>query len=173
MLEAFKSKGLHSKVLLLSSITAISILFSFGKVYGSQRCLPEWLFFTWTTALERILTVDNLRKRRVIIIDWCCMCKAHGESVNHLLLHCIVAHELWSLIFALFGIAWVMPRGVVDLLSCWSDRFGKSEADAIWKVIPHCLMWCIWRERNNRAFVGEEQSIPALKSSFLQTYTIG
>ena len=60
-------------------------------------------FFTWTAALERILTVDNLRKRRVIIVDWCCMCKDHGESVNHLLLHCIVAQELWSLIFALFG----------------------------------------------------------------------
>jgi hypothetical protein len=30
-------------------------------------------------------------------------------------------------------------------------------------------MWCIWRERNNRVFVGEELSIPALKSSFLQT----
>uniref|UniRef100_A0A2N9F9F3 Reverse transcriptase domain-containing protein n=1 Tax=Fagus sylvatica TaxID=28930 RepID=A0A2N9F9F3_FAGSY len=63
--------------------------------------------------------------------DWCCMCKAHGESVNHLLLHCTVAQELWSLIFALFGIAWVIPRGVVDLLSCWSDRYGKSEAGAI------------------------------------------
>ena len=60
-------------------------------------------FFTWTAALERILTVDNLRNRRVIIVDWCCMCKDHGESVNHLLLHCIVAQELWSLIFALFG----------------------------------------------------------------------
>ena len=126
-------------------------------------------FFTWTTALERILTVDNLRKRRVIIIDWCCMCKVQGETVNHLLLHCTVAQELWSLIFVLFGITWVMPRGVVDLLMCWSERFGKSEAGAIWKAIPHCLMWCIWREQNSRVFVGEELSIPALKSSFLQT----
>jgi hypothetical protein len=67
-------------------------------------------FFTWTVALEKILTVDNLRKRRVIIVDWCCMCKVHGESVNHLLLHCSVAQELWSLIFSMFGIAWVMPR---------------------------------------------------------------
>ena len=97
------------------------------------------------------------------------MCKSNGESVNHLLLHCSVAQELWSLIFALFGIAWVMPRGVVDLLSCWSGRFGNPESGAIWKAIPHCLMWCLWREWNNRTFSGEEQSIPALKFSFLQT----
>ena len=86
-----------------------------------------------------------------------------------MLLHCTVAQELWSLIFVLFGITWVMPRGMVDLLLCWSDRFGKYEAGAIWKAIPHCLMWCIWRKRYNRVFVGEELSIPALKSSFLQT----
>ena len=86
-----------------------------------------------------------------------------------LLLHCSVAQELGSLIFALFGIAGVMPRGVVDLLSCWSGRFGKSESGAIWKAIPHCLIWLLWHEQNNRNFSGEEQSIPALKFSFLQT----
>jgi hypothetical protein len=126
-------------------------------------------FFTWTAALGKILTVDNLRKRRVVIVDWCCMCKDHGESVNHLLLHCSVAQELWELIFSMFGVAWVMPRGVVDLLSCWSIKSGKTESAAIWKTIPHVLMWCIWRERNNRTFLGEEQSISALKCAFLQT----
>lgn len=69
-------------------------------------------FFIWTAALGKIVTVDNLRKRRAIIIDWCCMCKSNGENVNHLLLHCSVAQELWMLVFALFGISWVMPRDV-------------------------------------------------------------
>jgi hypothetical protein len=32
------------------------------------------------------------------------MCKADGESVDHLLLHCSYAKELWDMIFALFGI---------------------------------------------------------------------
>ena len=30
-------------------------------------------FFTWTAALGKILTIDNLRKRKVLILDWCCM----------------------------------------------------------------------------------------------------
>ena len=126
-------------------------------------------FFLWTTTLGKILTIDNLRKRRVIITDWCCMCKAGGESANHLLLHCPVAGELWNMIFSLFGVPWVMPRGVVDLLYCWNGRLGRSEAGKIWKAIPHCIMWCIWRERNARTFNGEESSIPALKFLFLQT----
>uniref|UniRef100_A0A2N9EIT8 Reverse transcriptase zinc-binding domain-containing protein n=1 Tax=Fagus sylvatica TaxID=28930 RepID=A0A2N9EIT8_FAGSY len=75
-------------------------------------------FFVWTAALDRILTTDNLRRRRVIIMDWCCMCKNNGESPSHLLLHCSVARDLWNFILSLFGLQWVMPRDVRDLLAC-------------------------------------------------------
>jgi hypothetical protein len=126
-------------------------------------------FFSWTATLGRILTIDNLRKRKVLIIDWCCMCKTNGESVNHLLLHCPIAQDLWNLVFILFGISWVMPRGVEDLFACWSGKRENSESGAIWKAVPHCLMWCLWRERNSRTFSGEEQSVPMLKFSFLNT----
>ena len=70
--------------------------------------------------------------------------------------------------FAIFGVVWVMPKGVEELFACWSGRFGKCEAGAVWKIVPHCLMWCIWCERNARTFLGEETSVPALKFSFLQ-----
>ena len=123
-------------------------------------------FFSWTATLGRILTIDNLRKRRVLIIDWCCMCKSSGESVNHLLLHCPLAQDLWNLVFTLFGISWVMPRGVEDLFACWSGIRGNLNSGAIWKAAPHCLMWCSWRERNSRTFSGEEQLVPKLKFSF-------
>jgi hypothetical protein len=126
-------------------------------------------FFSWTATLGRILTIDNLRKRKVLIIDWCCMCKSNGESVNHLLLHCPLAQELWNLVLSLFGISWVMPRGVEELFACWSGIKGHTDSGAIWKAAPHCLIWCLWRERNSRTFSGEEQSVTKLKFSFLQT----
>jgi hypothetical protein len=76
-------------------------------------------FFVWSAALGKILTIDNLRKRHVIVIDRCCMCKRHGESVDHLLLHCEVAGALWNTIFSRFGLSWVMPSRVIDLVACW------------------------------------------------------
>ena len=75
-------------------------------------------FFSWITALGRILTAENLRRRRVIIVSWCCLCKVDGEYVDHLLLHCAYAKELWDLVFAMFEIAWVMPVTVRDLFDC-------------------------------------------------------
>ena len=75
-------------------------------------------FFVWVAALGRILTTDNLRRRNVIVLDWCCMCKENGESIAHLLLHCSAAMEIWSFMFNIFGIQWVIPGGVPDLLAC-------------------------------------------------------
>ncbi len=129
-------------------------------------------FFIWTEALAKILTIDNLRQRSVIIMDWCCMCKSGGELVNHMLLHCNVAQELWNMILILFGVFWVMTRDVVDLLSCWPSKFGRAEARVIWKAIPNCPIWCLWCERNSRTFSGEASSIPALKFYFLQTLSV-
>jgi hypothetical protein len=70
--------------------------------------------------------MDNLRKRRVIVINRCCMCKRDGESVDHLLIHCDVASALWSVIFSHFGLAWVMPRRVPDLVQVGGLRKDKE-----------------------------------------------
>jgi hypothetical protein len=76
-------------------------------------------FFVWSAALGKILTHDNLRKRNVIVMEWCCVCKKSGESIDHLLLHCEVARALWSYVLILFGVEWIMPRTVLELLNSW------------------------------------------------------
>jgi hypothetical protein len=83
-------------------------------------------FFVWTASLGKILTLDNLRKRGLIVVEWCYMCKRSGESINHLLLHCEVARTLWSVIFSLFGVKWVMNERVLDLLACWKGQRGNK-----------------------------------------------
>uniref|UniRef100_A0A7N2LR36 Reverse transcriptase zinc-binding domain-containing protein n=1 Tax=Quercus lobata TaxID=97700 RepID=A0A7N2LR36_QUELO len=60
-----------------------------------QKILSRVAFFVWIVALGKYLTIDNLRKRKVWILDWCYMCKSNGELLDHLFLHCPVAMDLW------------------------------------------------------------------------------
>ena len=97
------------------------------------------------------------------------MCKCNSEIVDHLFLHCLVASELWDMVFGLFGVCWVMPLSIVGLFACWKGRFGRHRNGDIWMVVPHCLMWCIWKERNSRCFEDKEHSMLDLKLLFFKT----
>jgi hypothetical protein len=100
-----------------SLTSAGSSRFPWKSVWCAQAP-PRVAFFVWTAALGKILTQDNLRKRHVIVINRCCMCKKTKETVDHLLLHCDVASVLWNSLFSRFGMSWVMPRRVIGLLAC-------------------------------------------------------
>ena len=97
------------------------------------------------------------------VVDWHYMCKKDGENVDHLSLHCDYARELSFLMSCLFGVQQVMPHRVVDLLACWIGKFAKHQSGDLWKAIPLCLMWAIWRECNNRAFEGAKRPKMDLK----------
>jgi hypothetical protein len=63
-----------------------------------------------------------------------------------------------------------MLRTVLDLLSCWQGSSGSSRTSMVWRVVPHCVFWCVWRERNARHFEDTETSILEMKSSFFQLF---
>ena len=46
---------------------------------------------------------------------------------------------------------------------------GRHRNYIIWGAIPHCVMWCLWRERNERTFEGCEQNISELKTLLFRT----
>jgi hypothetical protein len=43
---------------------------------------PRIAFLLWAMALGRILTVDNLRRRRFKLINQCCLCKKDEKTIN-------------------------------------------------------------------------------------------
>ena len=95
------------------------------KMVWQSKIPPRVAFFSWIAALGKILTTDNIWNRHIAVLDWCYMCKRCGESVDHLLPHCPIAYEFWSIVFCLFGIHWVMPYKVIELLASWQGKFGR------------------------------------------------
>ena len=50
----------------------------------------------------------------------------------------------------------------MGLLSCWYQWLGKHNSN-IWNLIPRCLMWIIWLERNRRSLENMEKTLDELK----------
>ena len=74
----------------------------------------------------------------------------------------MVLHSLWSFMLQAFGVHWVMPRTTAGLLSCSYQWLGKHNSN-IWNLIPGCLMWIVWLERNRRSFENMEKTLDELK----------
>jgi ABC-type long-subunit fatty acid transport system fused permease/ATPase subunit len=107
-------------------------------------------------------------KRGYVMANYCCMCKAAEETVDHLLLHCGVAREIWSFVFRSFGIDGVLLNSFTELLFGWWNWFGKSSS-SVWNLIPSCLIWTIWRERNSRTFENIEVSVGKIIEIFFRS----
>ena len=92
------------------------------KSIWKQKIPSRVAFFVWTATLGKCLTIDNLHKRKIWILDWCYMCKCNGESVDHLFLHCPVAMDL------------------LCIVSCWAPSLLARQAwsSSKWSYIVNC-----------------------------------
>jgi hypothetical protein len=71
------------------------------------------------------------------------MCKRSEESIDYLFLYCEVVRELWVVFFRLFGVEWVMPRMVIELLASWRGQLGSRNILEVWRMANLCSMRCI------------------------------
>ena len=75
-------------------------------------------------------------------------------DTGHLyLLHNDIGKEMGGLVFCLCWICWVMQKAIIELFEeflggskCWRAHSGEHYSDEIWKAIPLCMMWFLWRE---------------------------
>ena len=144
------------------------VLFSWKSVW-KVKAPSRVAFFIWLAAWGKIFTCDNLMRRGYTMAGWCCMCQCVNETVDHLLIHCSAIQILSNFVFRAFRIHWILPRRVLELLCGWWNWFGRHQSN-IWNLIPHCLMWMVWRERNSRTFEDKKKSANQFLGSFVESF---
>lgn len=65
------------------------------------------------------LTMDKLRRGK-IFVNACYFCKRAEENCNHALLWCLVVYKLWTMVYGLLDISWVMAVSMRDEI--WALR---------------------------------------------------
>ena len=58
---------------------------------------------------------------------------------------------------------------VRETLLGWHDSFIGRKRNKVWRAVPLCLFWTIWKERNRRSFENVELFVQRLKFLFLCT----
>ena len=100
-------------IIILYHLTVVSFPW---KMMWQSKVFPRiFFFFSCSASLDNITTTDNIQKKQIIVVNWCYVCKRCGELADHFLLHSPIAYELWSLVFCLFGIHWIMQHWVIEL----------------------------------------------------------
>ena len=62
----------------------------------------------------------------------------------------------------------MMPKTIVSLLSTWWNWLGIHSSN-VWNMVPACLMWLTWKERNAQTFEDTERTVDLLKSLLTRT----
>ncbi|RVW75063.1 hypothetical protein CK203_056012 [Vitis vinifera] len=104
------------------------------RSFGGQQHSPFPKSIIWSTCVPT----------KVVFFAW----EATWETIDHLQIHCTKAMVLWELLFNLFGVMWVLPSSVKEILLGWYGVFVGKKRVKVWGAAPLCLFWTVWKERN-------------------------
>ena len=93
-------------VKLLYASLELGVVFSFPKSVIWNSWVPSKVifFFAWEASLGKVVTIDQLQKRRWSLTNRCFRCKVKKESIYHLLFHFSKVRVLWQLLFDFLGV---------------------------------------------------------------------
>lgn len=80
---------------------------------------PCVAFFSWEAGRECIFTIDKLMGKGNMLVNGCFLCRKAEETWNHILLWCLVAYSLWTLVYGLLGISWVIAGNMKNKFWAW------------------------------------------------------
>ncbi|CAL1358005.1 unnamed protein product [Linum trigynum] len=109
-------------------------------------------FFLWSLWNKKILTVDVLKKRGMVLPNRCVMRCQEEEDATHLFVKCRYIQKVWNTI----------RRGAPrigslegDLIAIINNRPTETPIDFngwLASGILHATYWLIWNQRNQRIF---------------------
>lgn len=145
MIWQFTSTGLYSSQSLHKIINFRGIKTIHVPALWHLKIPPRVHFFLWQLSKNKVLTRDNLAKRRKVE-DPCCLLCLENESVQHLFFDCVVASHCWSIISKITGYTVGIDLAVIGKFWLSNKKF------CVLNMITSAVFWNIWKLRNELLF---------------------
>lgn len=123
---------------------------------------PRIIVFAWLMCLNRLLTIDNLKKRGWELVNRCEMCKRESETVRHLFNSCQTTLAIYRQTALLIGLVQGIPVHTQALLQRTYTRKTKE--------IMIISRFVVWRERCSRIFKGTCKDVNDLAREIQEEY---
>ncbi|XP_022008252.2 uncharacterized protein LOC110907604 [Helianthus annuus] len=119
--------------------------------------------FVWRAGLNRIPTIDSLRRRGIGVGDALCpLCKSVDESVEHLFTSCVIASILWQKVSRWCRIPPIFAFSFKDLVEIHNGPAIIPRVKHIIHGIIFVSCWVLWAARNKVVFSGMEVKVDSL-----------
>jgi hypothetical protein len=107
---------------------------------------PKIHFFLWLLSHNKLLTRDNLVKRKNVDDLTCVFCN-EIESCQHLFFDCVVAANMWEKVLDALGLN-LNISNIHDVAALWADRKKYKKCNLIFAAV----LRAIWITRNDHVF---------------------
>ena len=130
-----------------------------------SACQKKHKVFFWLLLKDRLSTRELLRRKNMILQDYSCvLCPSTSdESLEHLFIHCNFERACWASIGLIVG-----NDGPYITLEHFKQQLGVP----FFMEIIILMSWCIWMQRNDLIFKGEQPSIDACYRHFKKEFAL-
>ena len=142
---SFSSSGQYSVQSLYAIINHRGVVPVFVQAVWKLSIPPRVQFFLWLLSNNRLLTRDNLAKRREVNDRTCLFC-GENESITHLFFQCCVAKLVWDAVSD-----WLNRRVGNDFESV-ASLWLSNKRHMVCNIISSVVMWVLWKLRNSLCF---------------------
>lgn len=139
-----------------SSKDQTNIRYTLGISYGSgsSKRYQKFKTFLWSVPLNKILTKEQLKQRKILPEDMCNRCNTHPKTTIHLMRDCQHSHQFWQQTFRLLRFQpqnfFIEPDifTLVKLNSTNHTTVSYNTTEITMEYPLFLLSWFLWNNRN-------------------------
>jgi len=122
----------------------------------------------WTAAHKRCWTADRLARKGLEHPAACPLCNQAQETIDHLLVSCVFARQLWFNLLLRFGLQELAPNLEDEKFDDWWATASRRVTGQVLNGLNSIIIlgaWNLWNHRNRCVFDGASPSISNIISS--------